>query len=109
MLLGGDVLVPYVRYGLGQCTEPCCDPSCPPSLFPSFPLSLQEEGGPHYPDMDEAHMYESLQLQYEELYQFLKENSRKSKVSSHFFGVCTLRARGWGETGNGRVEGLTIE
>ena len=81
-----------------------------PAPLPSpLSLSLQEEGGPHYPDMDEAHMYESLQLQYEELYQFLKENSRKSKVSSHFFGVCSLRARGWRETGSGRVEGLTIE
>ena len=29
-------------------------------------------------------MYESLQLQYEELYMFLKENSRKSKVSSEW-------------------------
>ena len=65
-------------------------------LSPSLPLaspSPQEESGPHYPDVDEAHMYESLQLQYEDLYQFLKENSRKSKVSSHVFGVLLLKVR----------------
>ena len=51
---------------------------------PSPPLSPQEESGALYPDMEESHMYESLQLQYEELYMFLKENSRKSKVSSEW-------------------------
>ena len=48
-------------------------------------------------------MYESLQMQYEELYLFLKENSRKSKVSSHYCSpqlrTCTTQREGRGERG----------
>ena len=55
--------------GAGRVAESCCIPPLPP----------QDEGGALYPEMEED-MYESLQLQYEELYMFLKENSRKSKV-----------------------------
>ena len=46
-------------------------------------------------------MYESLQMQYEELYLFLKENSRKSKVSSHYCSpqlrTCTTQREGSGD------------
>ena len=50
----------------------------------SHPSHPQDEGGALYPEMEED-MYESLQLQYEELYMFLKENSRKSKVRTCVF------------------------
>ena len=50
----------------------------------AFHLPPQDEGGALYPEMEED-MYESLQLQYEELYMFLKENSRKSKVRTCVF------------------------
>lgn len=55
-----------------------------PSHAASHLLPPQEEGGALYPEMEED-MYESLQLQYEELYMFLKENSRKSKVRTCVF------------------------
>ena len=55
-----------------------------PSHAASPPSHPQDEGGALYPEMEED-MYESLQLQYEELYMFLKENSRKSKVRTCVF------------------------